>query len=175
VNAPELAQFRTLLDSGDFVSAVLIEPLPNHAAALAQRWPPPKTKVIQAACSTDDKPVTLHLSDQGSFTDDVKRSAAPTIIYGFAEPVGTLVVPGIRFSTVDPGNLDAIAIDVEGCEWMVLSDMVSRPDLIVIETHCVGKVGIHHDIDNILDWMYHHWYRLVNVDQADMVFRRKEE
>ena len=42
-------------------------------------------------------------------------------------------VPATRFSQLDPGNIDYLSLDLEGCEYYVLATMVSRPKLIFAE------------------------------------------
>ena len=47
----------------------------------------------------------------------------------------TVKVKAKKFSSEDPGNIDLISIDIEGSEWFVIKNMISRPNVVSIETH----------------------------------------
>lgn len=65
------------------------------------------------------------------------------------------------FSEIDPGDIDLLSIDTEGCEWYALKTMVSRPQIISIETH--GKFYTNPFIKQIRSWLskegYEEWYK----------------
>ena len=73
----------------------------------------------------------------------------------------------------DNGNIDIALIDTEGSEWFILKEMISRPKLIVIETHNDDCGYENENIDLIFDWMSDNNYKLINRDSSDSYFEQK--
>jgi len=80
-------------------------------------------------------------------------------------------VKAILFSEIDKGSFDLISIDIEGAEWFVIKHLVSRPNVISVETH--GKYYTNPYLYEIKSWMktnnYEEWYK----DESDTVFVKK--
>jgi hypothetical protein len=68
------------------------------------------------------------------------------------------VANSIIFSEIDKGTFDLISIDIEGAEWYVIKHMISRPNIISIETH--GKFYTNPNIREIKNWMQLNNYTL---------------
>ena len=77
-----------------------------------------------------------------------------------------------KFSSEDPGDIDLISIDIEGSEWFVIKHMLSRPDIISIETH--GGYYINPHIEDIKQWMDKYNYVLWFKDNSDSVYVKKD-
>lgn len=77
----------------------------------------------------------------------------------------------ILFSEIDKGDFDLISIDIEGAEWQVIKHMVSRPNIISIETH--GKFYTNPNLKNILDWMNKNNYQIWYKTGSDTIFTKK--
>jgi hypothetical protein len=75
----------------------------------------------------------------------------------FMQPHGKFMdVELIPFSSVDPGNIDVLNIDCEGCEHCVLDQLRSRPRIIGIEIWPNDPFGIHN-----ITWLESNNYRIV--------------
>ena len=81
-----------------------------------------------------------------------------------------ITVPAVPFSTIDPGDIDALMLDVEGSELKVLETMVSKPQIIAVEIrHGDGK---HPAARRIMKWMRDHGYKLITRHGWDDVYLR---
>ncbi|MBO0929960.1 FkbM family methyltransferase [Fibrella aquatilis] len=81
-------------------------------------------------------------------------------------------MPCKRFSEIDTGEFDLLSIDIEGSEWYVLKYMVSRPNVISVETH--GKFYVNPFINEIKAWMLKNNYIIWYKDRSDSVYVKKE-
>ncbi len=177
VNAPGLAQVRAWLDAGDvaYDAATLVEPLAYRAKELRDVWGSnSKISIVEAAVTESGDSIEMFNSDQGSFTAEIKYDDAPTVAYRHFAPTQKIVVPAVRMASIDDGKADLVAIDVEGAEMTVLAGMVSRPKILTVETHCLGRFGMHPRIDDILKWMDGNRYKLVGIFEADMAWMRRD-
>ncbi|MBI5266362.1 MAG: FkbM family methyltransferase, partial [candidate division Zixibacteria bacterium] len=77
-----------------------------------------------------------------------------------------------RFSEVDDGSFDLLSIDTEGCEWYVLSHLVSRPLVISVETG--WKRYVNPFLREIKQWLDRERYQLWYRDGSDSVFLRRD-
>ena len=71
---------------------------------------------------------------------------------------------------VDPGDIDVALIDTEGCEWKIISRMVSRPRFLSIETH--NEWYQTPDYQKLLDWLTENNYKLIHTDVTDSWYMR---
>jgi hypothetical protein len=44
-------------------------------------------------------------------------------------------VEGITLDSIDPADIDILLVHVEGAEYYVIKHLLSRPKIIVLETH----------------------------------------
>lgn len=72
------------------------------------------------------------------------------------------------FDAIDPGNIELLSIDTEGCEWFVLKNLVSRPKVISLETH--GKYYTNPYLKEIRAWLKEHNYTLWYKTRTDSVY-----
>lgn len=76
----------------------------------------------------------------------------------------------------DNNNIDIILVDTEGSEWRIIKDMISRPKLIVLETHNYDDHGngaySTPDIEQIINWMGVNNYSLIEKDSTDSYFEK---
>jgi FkbM family methyltransferase len=121
-------------------NVILVEPLPWCAEHLREKFP--NATVIEAACGPHNGRTRLFDRGEGSWIEQVPVGSAPDEHKShsgikrqdFEERFvrDTLVV---RFEDIDPKNLDILCVDIEGAEWFVIEQMISRPKLVRVETH----------------------------------------
>ena len=126
--------------------------------------------------------VTLHevaIYEHSGRLEMVQRSAStfvsalqnsPAIINDnyTVQDADKLVVEARTFDQIDDGSIDLLSIDVEGSEWYVIKNMVSRPAVISLETH--GGVYVNPFLAQIMDWMESHHYAIWYKTKSDTVF-----
>jgi len=76
------------------------------------------------------------------------------------------------FDNYDEGDIDILAIDIEGAEWYVLEKMKSRPKLICIETH-YAPIGYHNPfMSEIEEWIHENGYVKHMNDVSDTIYKK---
>jgi FkbM family methyltransferase len=127
----------------------------------------PLTKVFPYAVAGQPGKVTLYNRGASTFIDSVKSPAIVNDQYTKSDK-DRFEVEAKTFDQMDDGTIDVLCIDVEGAEWYVLDKLVSRPDLISVETH--GKYYINPRLKEIREWMRAKGYRIWYKDKSDSVF-----
>jgi hypothetical protein len=79
-------------------------------------------------------------------------------------------VEAITLDMIDPGDIDMMLIDTEGAEWYALERMISRPRVIVIETHLIFHEYINPYMTEIEAWMSSNGYTKLATEQADTMW-----
>ena len=82
-------------------------------------------------------------------------------------------IPCHTLERYDRGDIDIALIDVEGSEWRVISQMVSRPTLLSIEVG--GENGTYRtpDIDKLTGWLKENRYACCRKDCEDEWYIRQ--
>ncbi len=83
----------------------------------------------------------------------------------------TFVVECITFDKIDNRMIDVISIDIEGGEWYVLKNLLSRPSIISIETH--GDAYKNNFLKEINSWAKKNFYEVYYKTKTDTVFYKK--
>ena len=76
-----------------------------------------------------------------------------------------------RFDEIDDGTIDLLSVDVEGSEWYVIKNLVSRPAVISVETH--GALYSNPNLEKITGWMKNNDYIIWYKDRSDTVYVKK--
>ncbi|MBK8554209.1 MAG: FkbM family methyltransferase [Ignavibacteria bacterium] len=69
---------------------------------------------------------------------------------------------------MDDGTIDLLSVDIEGGEWFVVKHLVSRPDVISIETHWKNYSNPY--LKEINEWMSDNDYQIWYIDKSDTVY-----
>jgi FkbM family methyltransferase len=69
----------------------------------------------------------------------------------------------------DDGTIDLLTVDIEGSEWFVLERLISRPKLIVLETHG-GDFYLNPYIKEITKFMEKNNYSILWRDESDTYY-----
>lgn len=77
-----------------------------------------------------------------------------------------------KFSEVDPKDIDLLSIDVEGGEFAVLKNILSRPKVINIEMYWKDYKNPHYE--DIEEWMKQRGYTLAGIMGADSIYLKDE-
>ncbi len=172
---PETTQTRFLIDQG--VETWLFECLPRAVSALRKKWSHlSHVHIVNTAISGDFKTVEMmagrkdgiiggplsYIVGSGSWAETRKRY----------EKLDHCVFPvsSAPFSAFDHGQFDAICIDVEGCEYDVLSTMVSRPRLLQLEIRAENWKNA--QTAKIVKWLDDHDY-VIRSTPTDLVCFRE--
>lgn len=154
------------------IKSLLIEPDPESIALIKKEWGERKNLTLKTVACTDfEGTIDLHKAGSSSFVSSTKNS--PAMVndsYDIRNNISTKV-DAKKFSSEDPGDIDLISIDIEGSEWYVIKHMLSRPDIISIETH--GGYYINPHIEDIKNWMDEYNYVLWFKDNSDSVYVKK--
>ena len=155
------------------IKTLLIEPDLESIALIEKKWGDKKNLTLKTfACTDFEGTIDLHKAGSSSFVSSTNNS--PAIVndsFDIKKNVSTKV-DAKKFSSEDPGDINLISIDTEGSEWYVIKHMISRPDIISIETH--GGYYINPYIEEIKKWMDKHNYALWFKDNSDSVYVKKD-
>ena len=154
------------------IKSLLIEPDPESIALIKKEWGERKNLTLKTVACTDfEGTIDLHKAGSSSFVSSTKNSPAMVNDSYDIKKNNSTKVNAKKFSSEDPGDIDLISIDIEGSEWYVIKHMLSRPDIISIETH--GGYYINPHIEDIKNWMDEYNYVLWFKDNSDSVYVKK--
>ena len=91
---------------------------------------------------------------------------------GFQEFNNVLEVDAIKFSEIDPGNIDVLLADCEGSEVHLLNHLVSRPKLIYVESAPTDFTNPKKE--QLHEWFKENDYIFVQHDDNDDLFIRPD-
>lgn len=115
---------------------------------------------------------TVHIyeRDSSSFVGGVASPAKTNDGYVENAADRRYDVLGRSIAEFDNGQVDVLLADVEGCEWFCIKNLISRPKVIVLETH--GQSYRNPRIMEIAAWMDQNGYTIQGQDQTDTLFIR---
>jgi FkbM family methyltransferase len=151
---------------------ILVEPLPACFKSIEINVKD-KNNVILYNCAVADfdGQTTIYNEGQSAFIKEI-RGKAPCHQNGYFDVVGgrqiqqneIINVKTSLFRHIDPGNIDVLLVDTEGCEYFVLKHLISRPVVIAVETHYRNYKNPY--MKEISDWMalnkYRIWYKTIS-------------
>lgn len=150
------------------IRATLIEADPDLASSIVDYFKDYPVTVHPVAVWDYAGPQTLAKANASSFVIALQSTPALVNDNYQLNLDNTFARESIVFSSIDPGDIDLISIDIEGGEWYVLKHMLSRPKVISVETH--GKNYVNPFIHEITGWMAQHGYSLWYKDNTDSVY-----
>lgn len=131
----------------------------------------PKATVFPYAVADQPGKVTLYNRGASTFIDSVESPALVNDHYSKSDQ-DRFEVEAKTFNQIDDGSIDLLCIDIEGAEWFVLNKLVSKPNLISVETH--GKYYLNPKFKEIHEWMRSRGYQIWYKDKSDTVFVKDE-
>ena len=154
------------------VKATLVEPNPDSIQRIKKHFQTFKNVTLhEVAVFDNSKKVKLINRQASTFLSTL--DAAPAIINDQyqIDDSDSFEVDAVTFDTIDDGSIDLLSIDIEGSEWYVIKNLVSRPAIISIETH--GALYRNPNMDKIRAWMDVNDYQIWYKDRSDSIFVRK--
>jgi FkbM family methyltransferase len=156
----------------DDIDTTLVEADPNCIQKINKYFAGyRKVKTVEAAVFDFHGEVELCRLESSTFISQLEASPALINDGCKIDETDKFVAKSILFSEIDNGNYDLISIDIEGAEWFVLKHMVSRPNIISLETH--GKYYSNPNIAKIRDWIRENNYFVWYKDNSDTVYVKK--
>jgi len=119
-----------------------------------------------------DEAGTVEIFDRGEGSWITKLPSSPDtennnviINERFCSPV-----PSTTLDTIDTGDFDVILIDTEGAEWYALQHMISRPRILVLETHLLFHSYVNPYMADIEAWTDANGYTKLATEDADTMW-----
>lgn len=158
-------------------SVILVEPLPPCIEDIGVKIKGKENvKLYPVAVADEEGSTRIYYESIGAsaFIEEIKgRAPCHQGNYFNGSDNGEFDVPKVKFSSIDPGNIDVLLIDTEGMEYFALKHMTSRPQAIIVETHyLLGYRNPH--LDSIKDWMVENGYTLSKQDESDSLYLRND-
>ena len=173
VNEPDKCSVAPFTRNG--AKTLLVEPLPWCVEHLRQEFP--SATVIEAACGFENGTTILFDRGEGSWIQQVPAGMAPDehakhsgIKRDDFEEKYMRETRVLRFSDIDPGDLDVLCVDVEGAEWFVIEQMRSRPRMVRAETHFTHSGYKNPNLDKIMGHMAGLGYKVIGQDVSDTLW-----
>ena len=167
VYKPETSNIYSYIIQG--CRCTLVEPDPHSCSLINDMFSEQRNITLhQVALCDFSGNVELVQRDASTFVSTIQSS--PSIVndeYDIQEKDKFTVVAK-TFNEIDDGSIDLISIDTEGSEWFVIKHMVSRPEVISIETH--GALYTNPYIREITNWMKENQYSIWYIDKSDSVY-----
>ena len=159
------------------VRVLLVEPLPENAQMLRAAFGRhANVRIEEVAIQAQEGPVQMwrRLGVSANGVTDVAKN------WDLTRPEWqSVMVRGVPFSTIDPGDINAMLVDVEGCEHIVLQTMTSRPKMIFVEVRqptVVKGEPTHYkpppSVPHTRAWMEHEGYEKVGECFLDDIYVR---
>ncbi len=167
VYLPETSNVINFIKNG--TKTILVEPDPSSIEAIKKSFKGLDNITLHEVAVFDKKgTINLSKAAASTFVSELPYSPATVNDQYEVRESESFSVPCEKFSSLDPGNIDLLSIDTEGCEWYVLQDLKSTPKVISIETH--GKLYVNPYMNQIQKWMDDHQYNIWFKDKSDTVY-----
>ncbi|MDY6978871.1 MAG: FkbM family methyltransferase [Pseudomonadota bacterium] len=168
---PENSNIRNYIDDG--IPALLVEPDPQSLEKIYNQYSDYKNVEVYPV-AVGDESGSLELVKAGASTYAKNLEVTPAIVNSGAvsNSSETIEVKCVRFNEIDPTDISLISIDIEGGEWYVIKHMLSRPDVISIETH--GGLYSNPFMLEMNSWFDQNGYKLWYRDGSDSIYIKNE-
>jgi FkbM family methyltransferase len=169
VYLPETSNIIDFIKEG--VRATLVEADPDTVIKIKEYFAGYPIEVVPVAVWDESGVIQLSKAAASTFVTQLKSSPAIVNDQYQVNEKNTFKVPCRKFSEIDDGTIDLLSVDIEGGEWYVVKHLISRPNVVSIETH--GKYYTNPFIKEIESWMMQENYTIWYKDLSDTVFIKK--
>lgn len=167
VYRPEEANLYNYIMQG--VRCTLVEPDPASVRQIKERFSSHENVTLYSVAVYDfNGKLDLFQRGASTYVGELRTSPAIANDEYTPDPENRFTVQAVRFNEIDDGTIDLLSVDVEGSEWFVIKHMVSRPNVISLETH--GAAYTNQYINEIKKWMAANNYVLWYKNKTDSVF-----
>jgi len=112
--------------------------------------------------------ITLAQREASTFVSELDSSPAIVNDQYRVDDQDVFEVVARTFDEIDDGTIDLLSVDIEGSEWFVIQNLVSRPAVISIETH--GAMYTNPNLRELRDWLEKNQYTAWYKDRSDTVY-----
>ena len=167
VHEPESSNIYGFIMDG--VKTTLVEPEPEALQHIKQHFEGRENVTLHecAACDFDGE-IELISNGPSTFVGDLPSSPALVNDAFVPKESDRFTVPAKKFDTIDDGSIDILSIDTEGSEWYVIKHLISRPQVISVETH--GAAYLNPYYTEINEWMTREGYTVWYKTKTDTVY-----
>ncbi len=170
VYMPETSNILKFIHHG--TKAILVEPDKRSLARIYKMFKDKNVVVYPYAIYDYNGTLELVQREASSFAKDLPSSPAQVNDNYTINKQDTFIVECKVFHDIDPGNIDLLSVDTEGCEWYIMKNLVSRPKIISLETH--GKFYTNPFIHEIRNWMEQNHYCIWYKTKSDTIYYKKD-
>ena len=172
VYSPESSHIKEMIPESKKV--IMIEAQKEHADELKRVYGKFDFVVIHNVAINNKNVDKIKLYRRGEVTF-IEGLASPEVqIFNYVPDESTaFYVEGKTFDNYDDGDIDILAVDIEGAEWYVLEKLKSRPKLICLETHYKPPLYVNPHMEEIDEWMVKNNYEKYCEDIGDTVYIKK--
>lgn len=173
VNEFDSSQCKPLFETGLANRITLVEPQPDVYERLAAKTKNiPNVRVLNWAIVESEGIAALFKHGPSTFLEQLKN--VPTEINdGYKRKQSDkFLVEGHTIEEIDDGKIDLLIADTEGAEFYCLKYLISRPMLIILETHRIGHPYLNPYLDQINQWMNSNKYLPIASDATDTAYTR---
>lgn len=164
----------------DNKKVILVEPLPKCIENI-KFYIGNKDNVILYPYAISDKNGKTIIYNEGAsaFINEVRGKAPCNSNNYYDTPESRKIqeseiieVETVTFDKIDSGDIDVLFIDIEGSEYFVIKNLVSRPKIISIESDYQNYINPY--LSEIENWMkqnnYMYWYKT----ESDTFYKKYE-
>jgi FkbM family methyltransferase len=167
VYLPETSNILDFIE--DDVKTILVEPDKESLSRIYKYFGNKKNIEIYPYAVYDyNGKLELIQRSASTFVRDLPKSPALVNDNYTIDNKDTFEVECKEFNDIDPGNIELLSVDTEGCEWFVLKNLASRPKVISLETH--GKYYTNPFINEIKEWLDRNDYSIWYKTRSDSVY-----
>ena len=127
-------------------------------------------QILNIAISDRNETLKLFERDASTFISGLNSPAKVNDHFQESESAPYYLVESKTIDKIDNGEIDVLLNDTEGCEYFSLTNFVSRPKIIVLETHGYSYTNPY--IKEISQWMKENNYSEIERDFADTLYVR---
>jgi FkbM family methyltransferase len=153
----------------DGIKTTLVEPDPKNVKAIREFFKN-NDNISVFPYAVFDYNGVIELSQRESSTFVSSLTSSPALVNDSYQKneSDNFEVECKTFDNIDDGTIDLLSVDTEGCDWYVIKNIKSRPNVISIETH--GKSYINPFIKEITEWFKNNHYVIWYKDKSDSVY-----
>jgi len=172
VFAPSASHVKDLIPESKKV--ILIEAQEKHVNALRKAFLEYEYVMVHnvAIYHSNLDRIKLYCKNAAAFIDGIE---SPELLIKNYTPneSDAFFVKAMTFDNYDDGDIDILAVDIEGAEWYVIEKLKSRPKLICLETHYKPPLYVNPHMREINKWMFENHYMKYCEDVSDTIYIKK--